>query len=145
MLPNQSHAPTTTTLKIHRPALEKMGTILGPLWLVESECLTTRHERYYRKLRKLEASLREAAAELREILAECCQECLATDAEWDRFEQDRPTPEERVRLAEREAMAEAQTFSFTPDVDEHPVACGSCDLAIHAGANTSLDGERRCG
>ena len=145
MLPNQSHAPTATTLKIHRPALEQVGRILGPLWLLEGECLTVRHLRYSRKLRKLTAALAAAEAELRDLIAEsCCQECVSTAAEWERFEQDRPTgtlsPESRVETAELEDRANG-LYTHTP----HPFAVGSCDVAIHAGANTSLDSERRCG
>lgn len=150
MLPTKSHAPTTATLKIHRPALEKVGTILGPLWLLEGECLSVRHARYFRKLRKLDASLKEVSAELREILAEqaCCQECAFTDAEWDRFEAERPdrlSDLDRVIRAEKEAQEErALAYQFTPDVDDapHPVGVGSCDMAIHA-SNWTPGDERR--
>jgi hypothetical protein len=150
MLPNQSHAPTTATLKIHRPALEKVGSILGKLWLLEGACLTVRHQRYLEALQKFEAAHKEVSAELRDLLAEqsCCQECKETAAEWDRFEAERPdnlTALDRVIRAEREAQSEAHTWSFTPGVDEHPIACGSCDVAIHAANSTSLDSERRCG
>lgn len=150
MLPNQSHTPTTATLKIHRPALEKVGTILGPLWLLEGECLTSRQARYFRKLRKLDASLKAAEAELRELIAEsCCQECVATDDEWARFEAERPSDRlsdlDRVIRAEKEAQDErALAFEFTPGKDDapHPFAGGSCDLAIHAG-NWNFSDERR--
>ncbi len=144
MLPNQSHAPTTATLKIHRPALEKVGTILGKLWLLEGECLTTQHQSYHKKLQKLETAFNEVVAELRDLASPCCQECRDTAAEWDRFEAERPdnlTALDRVIRAEKEAQSEAHTWSFTPDVDAapHPVGVGGCDVAIHANNSTSFD------
>lgn len=159
MMPNQSHAPTPATLKIHHSALARVTQTLGPLWIAERDCVTTDHEAYRKKLQKLKVAVREVAA--------CCQECRDTNAEWDRFEAERPTALERVRAAEEEAQAErkaiALAFSFNPDVDsapvpfEHPDGCGcpGCvakalregqdSLRTLATANTSLDSERRCG
>lgn len=124
------HSPVPATLKIHSAALTRVTQTLGPLWMIEGDCVTAHHEAYRAKLQKLTADAREVAA--------CCQECLAADTEWAQFEQARPTPEERVRLAEIADLA----YQFTPGEDEHPVAVGGCDLAIHAGNWTPGD-ERR--
>lgn len=112
------HSPVPATLKIHGSALARVAQTLGPLWLVERDCVTANHEAYRAKLQKLKDAAREAVA--------CCRECQEIAAEWDRFEAARPSPEERVRLAEIADLA----YQFAPKEDEHPVAVGSCDLAV---------------
>ena len=104
------HSPTPTTLRIHRAALDQVGTILGRLWVAESDCLTVEHQRYFDSLVRLEAAYNNAVAELRDLHPEhtCCEECLETAREWVRFEQDRPTdtsPEAHVETAELECRA----------------------------------------
>ena len=115
MLRLHSHSPTPVTLRIHRAALDQVGTILGRLWVAESDCLTAEHQRYLCKLERLEAAYNEVVAELRDLHPEhaCCLECLETAREWVRFEQDRPTdidmsPEAHVETAELECRANGE-------------------------------------
>lgn len=124
------HSPVPATLRIHSAALARVQQTLGPLWLAERDCVSVNHEAYRAKLAKL-------TADAREVLA-CCRECQDTAAEWAQFEAERPSPEERVRLAEIADLA----YQFAPREDEHPVAVGGCDVAIHSGNWTSCDGRR---
>lgn len=159
MLPNQSHAPTSTNLEKLDTAASRVQTNLRGHTLVHC---------YSHRLRKIAGHLdmlKEVAEELRREIADELHDrrylpriaaeiaagavhdgfsLVTADGEWERFEADRPvgplSPEARVETAEIEARANGW-YSYTP----HPEAVGGCDVAIHAQGNTSLDGERRCG
>lgn len=165
------HAPTTNTIKDCRSGVLRAQANLGLHILVG--CDSPALENASTKLAIIKNMLAGLERDLDEALAArqpgryqekvcyrdpaCCPECAATDAEWARFEAERPSHLsglERVRQAEKEALDEASLWhSFTPPMD-HPDGCGcpGCvnvalvsvrDQAIHAGANTVLD--RRVG
>jgi len=146
-----------------------MGSVFGPAWQAENDCLSVKHPIVASKLQALQQSHAEAQAAVEQAVADgpCCEDCQKTADEWARFEAERPTEDslsalDRVIRAEKEAQDERAAkvereafgpidgwFGFTPDVDEapHPVACGGGEnpltLAIRESNSRNASVERR--